>query len=123
MSLRSLDTETIVRLVLQDAEPSLGARAREEALRLATNYSALALEWIQAGETLDEAQRSFDEAVVDGLQQTAHDLFWDTMWPACPRHARHPLWYDGDRRAWCCDEDSVVVALLGRLAQLHPPAT
>jgi hypothetical protein len=113
----------IVRLLLQDALPTLGERARSEVLRLVVNYEELAQEWMSTGESPVEARRSVDRSVVDGLQQTAHDLFWDTTWPACPRHPQHPLWYDEDREAWCCRQDGVAVAPLGGLAQVQPPAT
>jgi hypothetical protein len=123
MSLGSLDPDRIVRLLLRDAEVSLGVRARSEVLRLVVNYRELAGEWMRAGESPAEAQRSFDRAVVEGLQQTAHDLFWDTTWPACPRHLRHPLWFDETQQAWCCQQDGVVIAPLGSLAEFYPPAT
>lgn len=122
MSSHRLDTDTVVRLLLQDVEPTLGARGRAEVHQLVRNYAELATEWIRDGRSIAEAQRSFDQYVVDGVQQTAHDLFWDTTWPACPRHRRHPLWYDQDRRAWCCEADGVVVAPLGRLVEHRPSA-
>ena len=78
MSLHTVDTDSIVRLLLQDAVPSLGERARSEVLRLAANYEKLARAWMAAGDSLAEAQRSFNRSVVDELQQSAHDLFWDT---------------------------------------------
>jgi hypothetical protein len=123
MSLRKLDTDRVVRLLLQDALPTLGARAHAEVLRLAVDYEELAGEWMRQGERPAKAQRSFDRAVVDGLQETAHDLFRDTTWPACPFHPRHPLWYDEHRQAWCCEQERAVVAPLGGLAKLRPPAT
>ena len=91
MSHDTLDTDRVVRLLLQDALPTLGERARVEALRLAAIYRELAQGRIRDGESLAEAQRSFERSVVDGLQQTAHDLSWDTIWPACPLHRRHPV--------------------------------
>jgi hypothetical protein len=51
--------------------------------------------------------------VVDDVQQALHDEFVDTTWPACPRHARHPLWYRD--RAWWCERDGVAIAFLGEL--------
>ena len=123
MSLHTVDTDSIVRLLLQDAVPSLGERARSEVLRLAANYEKLARAWMAAGDSLAEAQRSFNRSVVDELQQSAHDLFWDTTWPACPRHPQHPLWYDEDRQAWCCQQDRSVVTPLGGLDALRSPAT
>jgi hypothetical protein len=123
MSHGALDSVRIVGLLLQDAVPTLGERARAEVLRLAANYEELARQWMEAGDSLAEAQRSFDRSVVDGLQQSAHDLFWDATWPTCPRHPRHPLWFDEDRQAWCCQQDGVAIAALGGLARLQPPAT
>lgn len=123
MSQSKLDTNRVVQLLLRDSLPTLGERARAEVLRLASNYEALAGEWMEDGQSLSDAQRALDAAVVDGLQEAAHDLFWDTTWPACPVHPRHPLWYDEIRRAWCCKQDPAVVAPLGCLADLHPPAT
>ena len=53
------------------------------------------------------------EKLVNDVQQYFHDTTGDTRWPACPRHAKHPLWYrDG---AWWCVEDGVAVARLGDL--------
>ena len=123
MSQGKLDTDRVVQLLLRDAIPTLGERARIEVLRLATNYEELAREWIRNGESLAEAQRSFDRSVVDGLQETAHDLWWDTTWPTCPRHPSHPLWFDEDRGAWYCQRDGSSIAPLGELADLRPPAT
>jgi hypothetical protein len=123
MSLGKLDTDRVVRLLLQDAVPTLGQRAHAEVLHLAINYEELAREWMREGESPAEAQRSFDRAVVDGLQQAAHDLFWDTTWPACPLHPRHPLWYDEKRQTWYCRQEGAAVAPLGGLARLRPPAT
>lgn len=123
MSQTKLDTNRVVELLLRDALPSLGERSRDEVLRLACSYEALAREWMVNGQSLSEAQRAFDSAVVNGLQQSAHDLFWDTTWPTCPLHQRHPLWYDEIRQAWCCKQDPAVVTPLGGVADLNPPAT
>jgi len=123
MSQNTLDTNRVVQLLLRDAVPTLGERARAELHRLVANYEELAEEWMLNGDSLAEAQRSFDRFVIDGLQQAAHDLFWDTTWPACPLHSRHPLWYDESQQAWCCEQARVVVAPLGELASLRPPAT
>jgi hypothetical protein len=53
------------------------------------------------------------EKVVNDVQQYFQDNNEDATWPACPRHARHPLWYRGG--AWWCVEDGVAVARLGEL--------
>jgi hypothetical protein len=123
MSQDGFDTDRVVQLLLRDAIPTLGERARTEVRRLVDNYRELAREWVREGEASADAQRSFDRSVVDGLQQTGHDLFWDTTWPACPRHNNHPLWFDEDRDAWCCQRDGSAIAPLGELAALPPPAT
>jgi hypothetical protein len=123
MSQSNLDTDRVVQLLLQDALPAFGERARAEVLRLAANYAVLAREWVENGDTIAEAQCSYDGAVVEGLQEAAHDLYWDTTWPACPRHLRHPLWYDPTQQAWSCREDPTIVTPLGRLASLSPRAT
>lgn len=123
MTRSSLETSHVVQLLLRDAVPTLGERAPAEVHRLVANYQALAHEWIEQGQSIPEAQRAFERAVVDGLQEAAHDLFWDTSWPGCPLHPGHPLWYDETRQAWGCKQDPAVVAPLGRLTGLRPPAT
>jgi len=55
------------------------------------------------------------EKVVNDVQQYLHDTLGDATWPACPRHAKHPLWYR--RGAWWCVEDGVAVAKLGELGR------
>jgi len=92
--MNSLDTERVARLLLQDVVPTLGERARAEVRRLAAVYADLAADWIL-----------------------------NTTWPVCPRHPRHPLWYDVDKDAWCCVQDSDVVTPLGGLATLSPPSS
>ena len=55
------------------------------------------------------------EKVVNDVQQYFHDTQVDPTWPACPRHAKHPLWYrDG---SWWCVEDGVPVTRLGALTK------
>lgn len=63
-----------------------------------------------------------DQAVklVDDVQQAIHDSFVDVVWPACPRHGHHPLWYEGG--AWRCAQDHAIVAQLGELALPSRPA-
>ena len=53
------------------------------------------------------------EKLVNDVQQHFHDTHVHALWPACPLHATHPLWYrDG---AWWCVEGGVAVAPLGEL--------
>ena len=54
------------------------------------------------------------EKVVGDVQQYFHDTLVDPVWPKCPRHARHPLWYRSG--SWWCVQDGVAVAELGKLA-------
>jgi hypothetical protein len=55
----------------------------------------------------------FEQQVVDDVQQSLHDTFVDTTWPACPEHPNHPLWYsDG---WWLCERSGRRAAPLGRL--------
>ena len=56
-----------------------------------------------------------DSKLVDDIQQYLHDIFADVQWPACPRHASHPLWYHDE--AWWCEQDAIEVARLGELTR------
>ena len=47
---------------------------------------------------LDIADRG--EKLVNDVQQYFHDTRVDPAWPACPRHAGHPLWYRAG--SWWC---------------------
>lgn len=53
------------------------------------------------------------DKLVNDVQQYFHDTRIAPTWPACPRHARHPLWYR--RGSWWCVEDGVGIAALGEL--------
>ena len=120
MSHTELDTDRAVRLLMADAVATLGERARAEVLAAAANVEESARLWMEQGDSVAEVQRSFDREVVDHFQQDVHDTHWDTTWPTCPRHPKHPLWYDEDRHAWCCRQDGSTVAPLGALASLRP---
>lgn len=132
MSPNTLDTEYIVRLLLADAVATLGEGVRSEVLATATNAAATAHLQMQPreasdgwpaseGVSLEQAQASYDLAVIEHFQQTVHDLFWDTTWPTCPRHGNHPLWYSDTQHAWSCPRDGSALAPLGGLASLYPP--
>jgi len=129
-----LDTSRIARRLLRDAVGTLGEHVRAEVEATATNVAETARERMRPveasshwdaspGDTLAEAQEHFDTSVVDQFQQAVHDEQWDTVWPACPRHPNHPLWYDARLEAWCCTTDHVVVAPLGGLTDLRHAAT
>lgn len=60
------------------------------------------------------------DSLVERVQQEIHDTFVDTTWPACPRHARHPLWYHDDG-SWWCEHDRAALCKLGDLGELKSP--
>jgi hypothetical protein len=122
MSQTTLDTERVVRLLVADAVATLGEWARVKVLAVAANMENNAREWLSSGGSLAQVQADFDREVVDHFQQDVHDEHWDTTWPACPRHPKHPLWYDEARKAWCCQRDGAALAPLGGLTGLRPPA-
>jgi len=54
----------------------------------------------------------FVERLVEDVQQDILDGV--EVWPPCPQHPNHPLWYhDG---AWYCDQAGTPIAALGSLA-------
>jgi hypothetical protein len=55
--------------------------------------------------------------LAEDIQQYLHDVFIDTVWPACPVHPWHPLWLRDDRGElwWSCLETDTRVAELGTL--------
>ena len=53
----------------------------------------------------------FVSRLVEHVQQTLHDDFIDTVWPACPFHPHHPLWLDDEGRSWTCVTAGVAVAI------------
>lgn len=57
----------------------------------------------------------YRDRVVGDVQQHFHDSFIDTVWPACPHHANHPLWLHGED--WRCEQSGVAVARLGELGR------
>lgn len=60
------------------------------------------------------------EKLVEDVQQEVMDLHIRSVWPPCPAHANHPLWFSG--RAWRCPADATVFVALGSLASSssHP---
>jgi len=118
MTSRALDSESIVRLLARDVVHTLGTQYLTVVHDLAANAHALAIGWIEPdedgeGDIVEKTQASYDQKVVDDVQQYFHDVFVDTTWPACPRHPHHPLWFrDG---AWWCETDRVALARLGEL--------
>jgi hypothetical protein len=128
MSLDAFDTE-VVRLLEVDAVATLGSWAAREVRAAAADLAHIALNRMQPveasahwpaspGDSFAESQAFFDRNVVDRFQLKVHDEYWDTAWPACPRHPNHPLWYHD--RAWWCEADRVPIAPLGGLACVRP---
>ena len=74
--------------------------------------------WIVGHELANLEELDVEEPgdlLVEHVQQFFHDTFVNTTWPTCPRHLRHPLWYqDG---AWWCTQDRVAVIPLGELSR------
>jgi hypothetical protein len=133
MAQRDLDPERTLALLTQDAVSTLGEGVRAAVRELAAWVERIAraqMEPVEAseygaaeeGSTVEEAQRFYDREVVDQFQQSVHDQHLDTTWPACPRHSNHPLWYSEESQSWCCPRDGAVVAPLGGLAGIVPPA-
>jgi hypothetical protein len=58
--------------------------------------------------------------VAEDVQQRVHDESIDTVWPGCPKHSDHPLWYDAG--GWWCERDRVQIAPLGRLRSVSASA-
>ena len=121
------DSDRVVRLLARDLAQTLGRspEAEEAAVRdEVVNIVDLAQEWLAWVPTAEdpepalspaEVQARYEQAVVDEVQQGLHDTHAHTTWPSCPRHQRHPLWYDQPRDAWCCPLDQAVVVPLGGL--------
>jgi len=60
----------------------------------------------------------FEEKVVEDVQQDILDSI--IVWPPCPHHPNHPLWYhDG---AWFCEQEKTRIAAVGALPGDGPPA-
>jgi hypothetical protein len=107
MAISDTDEQTVVRLLLQDVQATIGIGylplVQESAAHVREYASPDQLDWY-VGEVVDE------------VQQVIHDCFIDTTWPACPRHPNHPLWFDGSH--WRCEKDAVQIAKLGELANV-----
>jgi hypothetical protein len=134
MSRNTLDTESIVQLLMADAVATLGEDVRSDVLATAGNAADNAYRRMQPteathdwpareGESVEEAQRAYDLEVVEQFQEVVQEVYWNTTWPACPRHPNHPLWYSEDQHAWCCPRDGAALASLGALAALYARAT
>jgi hypothetical protein len=94
--------ETVARLEL-DVTRTLGEKYRD--------FVGHAEELVRILEIGDPSSK-----IVEEVQQRIHDEFMDTVWPACPRHSNHPLWYEAGW--WWCQQDGVQVAPLGGLQEM-----
>lgn len=89
----------VVALLQRDVVATLGERHAPIVEKLATEKQAFA------------ARELFLTLVVDSVQQYFHDGHIDTVWPACPHHGNHPMWFE--EGWWRADEQAV--ARLGEL--------
>ena len=89
-----------------------GRLGRDVAGTLGTAHQAVIRDEVAVVATLE--RDDLDYVLVEHVQQIFHDTFIDTTWPACPRHTRHPLWYENG--SWWCTQDQVAIAPLGELA-------
>ena len=103
MPVSDADQERVTRLLLQDAEATVGH-----------GHQALVREIASWERPQAHDADEYMHRVVGYVQQAFHDSYIDTTWPRCPRHPHHPLWlHEG---WWRCDRDGVAVAKLGELA-------
>lgn len=118
----SFDADRVPRLLEQDVARTLGGHHLEMVRVHVANVHMLALAWMKPDEdgnatSVAHAQASFDQKVVDDVQQAFHDTWVDTTWPSCPRHPNHPLSFHDD--AWWCEADNMPIAKLGELGASH----
>ena len=86
---------------------------RDVASTVGESYRPIVAGVAEDVQELDVADQG--EKVVADVQQYLHDARVDPVWPKCPRHALHPLWYRNGN--WWCVQDGVAVARLGELAR------
>ena len=77
-----VDEADIVRVLTLDVTATISAGA-------AVIVASHAKEARQFASSTDD----YRQRVVDAVQQEIHNTFVDTVWPACPHHDRHPLWF------------------------------
>jgi len=96
------DAERVIQPLIQDLMATLGDSHESSVRDLASQLRSF----------IDDPA-TFEDRLVDDVQQLIHDEFVHTSWPPCPRHPNHPLWFDGEK--WRCTRDSVGIARLGEL--------
>ena len=77
-------------------------------------YQAIAIEAAARILLFADEVADYQQRVVDDVQQSIHDAFVDTAWPACPIHGNHPLWFS--EGWWRCPQAGPVA----RLGELPP---
>ena len=96
------DEKRVVALLLKDVTSTLGQGVEHIVIVSAARHRLVIHD-----------MATYEQAVVDDVQQRLHDEFIDTTWPACPIHRNHPLWFSGG--GWRCEQTGEVVAGLGAL--------
>jgi hypothetical protein len=109
----ALDYEQIVRMIQDDVESTLGPKYGGMVRRLGADMLDL------FNENADDERWNleyFTERLVEDVQQYIHDSFFDTTWPRCPEHERHPLWLEN--KQWTCEDSGKPHATLGSLGAM-----
>ena len=96
------EVERVVRLIGRDLAETIGDGHESIAEEAATRIQLFC-----------DDPESFEQRVVDDVQQSVQDDFVDTSWPACGEHLKHPLWCSGGW--WRCEVSGRRVAPLGGL--------
>ena len=104
MAIPDVDVRHVAESLLRDVNSTVGRAAEVDVLGRA----------LSLGRRHHE-RAPYVESLVGDVQQELHDCFIDTVWPQCPRHRNHPLWFHDD--GWWCDADRLLVARLGELDQ------
>ena len=94
------DETEVVELLGRDVVATLGA-----------TYLAMVQSTARHHRQFDHDRESYMTTVVEDFQQYVHDCSIDTVWPACPEHSKHPMWFQAGY--WVAD--GVPVARLGEL--------
>ena len=105
MAVSDEDEERTVRLVLADVNGTIGPGHESIVRANATRLREFA-----------DDPHNYLERVAEATQQDLHDEFIDTDWPRCPRHGRHPLWFNDG--GWWCQQDRVLIARAGELRSI-----
>ena len=94
----------VLELLLRDIKSTLGAR-----------YDHVVERYAAAADLFEDNVTAYRDRVVHDVQQYFHDTFVDTVWPVCPNHPNHPMWFENG--AW--HADGKPVAKLGDLESAY----